>query len=122
MHDIETTNVLLSVHNDTSTTHVTSTSDHDDVARIELDELGNLVLLKVEFDGVVNLDERIRVSDGAAVVGDDMGNTLGSKSDLADLKELVGGLLGGDTVNGEASLDVVEETEVLARLFNRDDI
>ena len=113
MHDIETTNVLLPVHNDTSTTHVTSTSDHDDVACIKLDKLGDLVLLKVEFDGVVDLDEGIRVSDGSAVMGDDMGDTLGSKSDLANLEELVGCLLLGDSVDGETTLDVVEETEVL---------
>ena len=122
MDDIETTNVLLTVHNNTSTTHVTATSDHDDVAGIELDVVDNFVLLKVELDGVVDLDQRIGVTDGATVVGNDMGDTLVADGDLADLEELVGRLLRGDEVDGEAALDVVEETEVLARLLDRDNI
>ena len=122
MDDIETTNVLLTVHNNTSTTHVTATSDHDDVAGIELDVVDNFVLLKVELDSVVDLDGRIGVADGATVMRDNEGNTLGTNGDLADLEELVGSLLRGDAVDGEAALDVVEETEVLARLLDRDDI
>lgn len=55
-------------------------------------------------------------------MGDDEGNTLGSELDLADLQELVGGLLLGDAVDGESTLDVVEETEVLSRLLDRDDV
>ena len=111
--DIEASNVLLPVHNNTSPAHVTSTGDHDDVPGIELDEIGDFVLLKVELDGVVGTDEGIRVADGAAVVGDDVGHTASAKGDLADLEELVGGLLGGDAVDGEAALDVVQEAEVL---------
>lgn len=122
MDDIETTNVLLPVHNDTSPAHVASAGDHDDVAGIELDEVGDLALLNIELDSVVNTDERVGVADGAAVVGDDVGNTTVSESDTANLQELVGGFLGGDAVDGEAALDIVEETEVLARLLDRDDV
>lgn len=39
-----------------------------------------------------------------------------------DLAQLVFGLLGGNTVDGEAALCVVNETEVLASLLNGDDI
>lgn len=120
--DIESSNVLLPVHDDTSTTHVATTGDHDDVAGIELDKVGDLASLKVELDGVVDLDEGVGVTDGATVVGDDMGNTTGAKSDLANLEELVGGLLRGDAVDGEATLDIVEHTEVLARLLDGNDI
>ena len=122
MDNIEATNVPFTVHDDTSTAHVTATGDHDDVAGIELDVVDNFVLLKVELDGVVDLDQRVRVTDGSAIVGDDVRNTLGAKRDLLDLKEFVGSLLRGDAVDGETALDIVKETEVLAGLLNGDDV
>ena len=39
-----------------------------------------------------------------------------------DLAQLVLGLLGGDAVDGEAALGVVDETEVLASLLDRDHV
>ena len=39
-----------------------------------------------------------------------------------DLSKLVFGLLGLDSVDGEAALGVVDETEVLASLLDRDDV
>ena len=122
MNDVKATNVLLTVDDDTSTTHVTAAGDHDNVASVELDEVNDLARLNVELDSVVNLDQGVGVTDGAAIVGDDVWDTLGAEAGLLDLEELVGGLLGGDAVDGEAALDVVEETEVLARLLDRDDI
>ena len=122
MHDVEVPNVLLAVHDDTSTAHVATTSDHNDVASVEFDEVGDLVRLELELDGVVNLDQRVGVADGAAIVGDDVRNALGAKRDLLDLKEFVGSLLRGDAVDGETALDIVKETEVLVGLLNRDDI
>lgn len=122
MHNIETTNVLFTVCDDTSTAHVTTTSDHDNVTGIELDKVGDLALLNVKLDSVVDPDKRIGITDCSAVVGDNVGDTTGTKSDLANLEEFVGGLFGGDAVDGETTLDVVEETEVLARLLNGNDI
>lgn len=122
VNDIESTDVLLPVHNRTRTAHVTSTSDHDDVASVKLDKVDDLVLLEVELDSVVDLDSRVRVTDSAAVVGDDMGDTLVSEGGLLYLEELVGGFLGGDAVNGESSLYVVEDSEVLAGLLDGDNI
>ena len=120
--NVEATNVLLTVDNNTSTAHVTATGDHDDVASVELDEFGDLAGLQVKLDGVVNLDEGVGVADGAAVVGDDVWDALGANTGLPDLEELVGSLLGGDAVDGETALDIVKETEVLVGLLNRDDI
>lgn len=39
-----------------------------------------------------------------------------------DLAKLVFGLLGLDSVDGEATLGIVDKTEVLASLLDRDDI
>ena len=122
MHDVEIPNVFLAVHDDTSTAHVTTTSDHDDVAGIELDEIRDLALLQIKLDGVVDLDERVGVTDRAAVVGDDVRHTLRTNCGLANLQKLVGGLFRSDAVDSEATLDVVQQTEVLARLLNGDNI
>jgi hypothetical protein len=122
VHNIKTTNVLLAVCDDTSTTHVTTTGDHDNVTGIELDAIDDLVLLEIELDGVVDMDEGVGITDCSAVVCDNVGDTTGTYSDPADLEELVSGLLGSDAVDGETTLDVVEETEVLAGLLDGDDI
>ena len=122
VNNIETTDVLLAVNNDSRTTHVTTAGDHDDVASIKLDKVGELALLNVEANGVVDLDQGVGVTDGAAVVSDDVGDTLVANRDLADLEELVGSLLSGNTVDRETALDVVEETEVLAGLVDGNDI
>ena len=122
MNDIESSDVLLSVHNNTSPAHVTTASDHDDVSGVELDEICDFALLDVELHGIVGLDEGIRVTDGSAVVSDNVGDTASANSNPADLKELVGGFLRGDAVDGETTLDVVEKAEVLSRLFDGDNI
>lgn len=122
MNNVETTQVPLLVNDHTRSTHVTTASNHDDVSGLELDVVNDLVLNEVELDSVVNLDSRVRVSDGSAIVGNDVGNALGTKLMLSDLEELESSLLGGDSVNSESALNVVEKTEVLARSLNGDDI
>lgn len=76
----------------------------------------NLVVNQVELDGVVGLDDWVRVTDGSSVVGKEVRNSLLSERVGLDLQELEGSLLGGDSVDGESSLDVVKETEVLSDL------
>ena len=122
VNNVEATDVLLTVRDDTATTPVTATGDEDEVAGIELDEVGDLALLKVETNSVVDLDEGIGVTDGATVVGDDMGDTLATNSDLADLEELVGRLLRSDAVDRETTLDVVKKAEVFVGLVNRNNV
>jgi len=120
--NVESTRVPILVNDHTGSTHVTTTSDHANVSNLELDGVDNLVLGEVELDGVVDLDGRVRVSDGSAVVGDDVWDTLGTELVTTDLAELEGSLLGGNSVDGESTLDIVEESEVLARSLNGDDV
>lgn len=122
MDNVETTDVLLAVHDNTRTTPVTATGDEGKVAGVELDEVGDLALLNVEANSVVDLDRGVGVTDGAAVVGGDKRNALVADRNLADLQQLVRRLLRRDAVNGEAALNVVEETEVLAGLLDGDNI
>lgn len=48
--------------------------------------------------------------------------TLGAELGLLDLEKLVAALLGGDAVNDEAALDIVENAEVLAGLLDGDNV
>lgn len=122
VYDIETTNVLFTVNNDTRPTHVTTTGDHDNVTGIEFYKVGDLSLFKIKLDGVIDLNERVGVTNGTAIVSDDVGNTLSTNGNLPDLEELVGSLLGCDAVDGETAFDIVEETEVFTRLLNSDNV
>lgn len=72
------------MRDDTTATHVTTTSDHHDVSGIELDKVGDLSLLKVELDGVVDFDGGIGVADRATVVSDDVGHTFRANSLFPD--------------------------------------
>jgi len=114
--------VPLPVHDNTRPSHVSSSGNHNNVTNVELDVVDNLVVDQVELDGVVGLDDGVRVSDSSSVVGDEVGDTLLSELVSLDLQELEGGLLLGDSVDGESSLDIVQETEVLAGPLDRDDV
>lgn len=63
MDNVETTVVALTVSDDTNTTHVTTTSTHDNNASVEADEVNDLASGKVDLDGVINLDGGVRVTD-----------------------------------------------------------
>jgi hypothetical protein len=63
MDNVEASVVALTVSDDTNTTHVATTSDHGDNTSVKLDEVDNLASSKVDLDGVVELDGRVRVAD-----------------------------------------------------------
>ena len=66
MDDVVATNVLLTVDNDTNTTHVTTTSGHSDGTSVELDEVGDLASGEINLDGVVDLDGGVGVTNAGA--------------------------------------------------------
>lgn len=68
MDDVETTVVALTMSDDTDTTHVTTTSDHSNGTSVELDGVGDLASGEIDLDGVVDLNQRVRVAN--AVVED----------------------------------------------------
>ena len=74
--DVEATDVLLTVHDDTATTPVTTTGDENKVAGIELDEVGNLALLNVETNGVVDLDGGVGETDTTQLISIQYRQTL----------------------------------------------
>ena len=118
VYDIKSSIVTLTVHNDTSTSPVASSRNHDNVSGCEFDKIGDLACLEVELDGVVHLDGRVGVADSASVMGDDEGDALGSEGELAHLAELVGSLFRLDAVDDKTAFDVVEDAEVFTRFFD----
>jgi hypothetical protein len=88
MDGLEGTLMLLPVLDNTNTACVPSTSNHDDIANIKLDEVNDLVGLQINLDGVIGLDERVRVADGAAIIGVQVGDSLLAKLDRPNLAEL----------------------------------
>jgi hypothetical protein len=71
--------VLLPVLDHSYTPGVPPTGHHDHVADIKLDEVHDLVGLQIDRDGVVGLDERVGVADGAVVVGVHVGDAFLAK-------------------------------------------
>lgn len=82
----------------------------------------NFVLDKVKLDSIVDFDSWVGVSDGSSIVGDNVWDTLGTELMSSDFAEFEVGLFGGDSVDGESTLDIVKESEVFTGSLNRDDI
>jgi hypothetical protein len=61
--NVEASVVTLTVSNDTNTAHVATTSDHDEDAGVELDEVRDLASGQVDLDCVVDLDGGVGVAD-----------------------------------------------------------
>ena len=122
VHDFERTDVLFAALNDADATGVATAGDHAQGADIETDEIGNLVGGDVHHDGVTLLDERIRVTNGATVVQTDARHALVPELFALHLAQLVLRLDGFDAVHDEATLVVVNQTEVFIALLDGHDV
>lgn len=105
-------------------------------ANLELDVSGKGSGLDINLDGVMDVDFRAGVADGASIVGDHVGNggSLAGREgvaanggllgggQLSDFAQLVLGLLLGDAVEGETSLHVIQQAVMLVGLFQGDDV
>ena len=120
--NVEGSGMSLTGHDGSHPTGVTSSGDHAQVARVELDGVLDLAGGDVHLDAVVHLDDGVGVADGPAIGGVQVGHGVGAGLDLPDLAQLVLGLLGSDPVHGEPALHVVDDAEVLASLLDLDNI
>lgn len=82
VYDIETSDVSFTMCDGTNTTHVTTTGDDDNVSGIKLDEAGHLVLVDIEFDGVVGADFGVGISDSTSVMGHNKWNAFVTSLEL----------------------------------------
>jgi len=122
VHNVEPSKMTLSDFQHSDTTQVVTTGDHDGGTDIKLEHLLNLSIGQIELDGIVNLDDGVRVTDGATLVCHDVRDALSSELLALNLAELELGLLGSDSVDSIATLCVEEKAEILVGLLNSDDI
>lgn len=107
----EASGVLFDLGDHSNSSKITSCSDGCQVSRFELDEFDDLSGGDVEFDSVVSLDQRIGESDGSGVAQVDEGDSVGSNSCFSNFAEFEFSFFGSDSVDGESSLGVVQESE-----------
>lgn len=69
VNGLETSLMLFTILDNSDPSPVPSPGNHDNVSNIKFDELGDLVGLEVEFDGVISLDQRVWIANGTAIVG-----------------------------------------------------
>lgn len=81
--NVEATIVTLTMGDDTDTTHVATTRDHGDGASIELDEVGDLASGEVNLHRVVDLDQRVRVTDAIVGTHENVSQTGGGDLSIA---------------------------------------
>lgn len=56
---------------------------------VKLDEVCDLAGVQVDANCVIDLNEGVRVADGAGVVGHQVGDSFGANDDLLDFAQLV---------------------------------
>mmetsp|Transcript_11953 Transcript_11953/g.24032 ORF Transcript_11953/g.24032 Transcript_11953/m.24032 type:complete len:245 (-) Transcript_11953:142-876(-) len=122
LDDIKGSLVLLLVHNDSYTSIVMTSSHHAHVSNVKLDKVSDLSALNIKHDGIILLDIWVWVANSAAIVGGNVWHTSLAKLDTANLAQLVGSLLFRNAVNGETSLGIIHQAEVLIGLWNGDHI
>ena len=121
-NDVEGTVVLFNVHQLSDTSTVMTLGDHDHRTESELVNLRGLSCGDVDLDGVVDLDVRVGVSKGPAVVCDGARDLSGTDEDLVDSAQLVLRLSTVQPVKDVTSLRVVHETEPVVGLLKLDDV
>jgi len=113
----------LNVHQLSYTPSVTSLGKHNHASVLELENIGHFSGGDVNLDGVVNLNIRVGVTDGASVVCDSNRNFIGGDEDLVDTTKFVCGFLGIlQAVQDETSLGIVQETESVIAFVHFDDV
>jgi hypothetical protein len=122
VNDIIPPMMSLAMSHNANSPNIVSCGDHGNVADIKLDEAGDFGGLEVQSDGVADFDGGVGVADCAGVVGDEVGHAGLAELHAFHFAELVFCLFGGDAVDCEAALDIVDKAEILAGLVNGDDI
>jgi len=84
--------------------------------------ISKILKLITYLDSVGLLDIGVGETDGSSIVSDDVRDLVLADLLFGHLAKLVASLLGVDSVGHEATLDVVENTEVLASLGDGNDV
>lgn len=79
----------LTMSNDSNTTHVTATNNHSKISCVKLDEVNDLASLDLQHNSVVDCNQRVRIADGATIMGDKVWDTLSTSGYASHLTKLV---------------------------------
>ena len=115
VHNIEGSEVSVTMDDHSHTTNVVSLRDEAQVAHLELHMADNLVRLQIHLHGVVHLHGGVREADRASIVSHDERDLLARQLALHNLAQLVLSLVLVDAVKDEAALHVVQQTETVGR-------
>jgi len=120
--NIETTDVSISVDNDTDSSDVVTGGDQSEVAGFKGNVVDDETSGDIKLDGVQDVDSRVGESDGSTIVGNDVGNLVGADSLLGDLAKLVLGFFLSDVSEDESSLYVIKNSVKFTSLLDADDV
>jgi len=118
MDNIETSWMSFLVGDDSDTTQITTHGDHNQISNIESHVIGDLSGFQIDLDGIVDLDEWVRISDGSSVMKRNVRDALVSNCGFLDLAEFVLGFFTRNWLQGESSLGVIEQSEAFVGLFD----
>jgi len=122
VHDVEGARVLLDVGDDTNSADVVAADCVAGVSDLELGDVGDLVVNKVVLEGVTDVDIRVGEADCASVVRNDVRNLVRPQDLLGHLEQFKASLSLVELLEVESALVVVEDSEFLASLFEREHV
>ncbi len=120
--NVETSLVLLNVHELSNTSNVMTLGEHDHGSELGLDDIRHLTSSNIDLDGIIGLDIWVGVTNGTSIMRNGNWDLTRRNLGLQNLAELVLLLLVRDAVKYETSLDIKEETEVIAALLELNDV
>lgn len=122
MNHIKRARMSLSVGDHTNSSQVSTSSHHTQVTGVKLDEVSYFACLQINLNGVIHLDEGIRVANSSSIMGHQMWDSFCAHKDLSHFAQFILGLLRCDTMNSKAALGVIDQAEVLSSFVNADHI
>jgi len=120
--NIETTDVSISVDNDSDSSDIVTGGDQSKIASFEGNVINNEASGDIKLDGIQNGNSGVGESDGTAIVSDNIGDLVGADRLLGDLAELVLGFFLTNVSKNESSLYVIKNSVKFASLLDADDV
>jgi len=120
--NIETTDVSISVDDNSDSSDVVTGSDQSKIASFEGNVVNDGTSGDVKLDGIEDSNSGVGESDGTTVVGNNVRDLVGANRLLGDLAKLVLAFFLSDVSEDESSLNVIENSVKFTSLLNADDI
>ncbi|EDL90338.1 rCG64247 [Rattus norvegicus] len=94
MNHIKRARMSLSISDYTNSSKVSISSHNTQVPSVELDEVSYFACFQINLNGVIHLDERIRVSNSTSIMGHQKRDSFCAHKDLSHFAQLVLSLSG----------------------------